>query len=144
MIRVVTGDPRPIFRQIVDDVRHKVAAGELVPGSKLPSVRALAMQLTINANTVAKAYAELTAEGLIESRKGVGVFVCEPRRLLSDEERARRLDEALRRFVGAVLPLGYASDEILERLARELEPLNLELPTELPTSKTTAERRGDD
>ena len=124
MIRIATGDPRPIFRQIVDDVRRKVATGELEPGSKLPSVRGLAMQLTVNTNTVAKAYAELTAEGLIESRKGVGVFVCEPRQRLSLQERRRRLDEAVERFVNAVISLGFDSPRILERLERELEGLD--------------------
>ena len=123
MIRIVTGDSRPIFRQIVDGVRRKIATGELVPGSKLPSVRGLAMQLTINTNTVAKAYNQLMAEGLIESRRGVGVFVCEPRQRLSLAERQRRLDEAVRHFVNDVVSLGFDAPEILERLGRELEPL---------------------
>lgn len=124
MIKVVTGDPRPIFRQIVDGVRRKVAIGELPPGSKLPSVRALAMQLTVNTNTVAKAYAELTSDGLIESRKGVGVFVCEPRQRLSLSERRRRLDDAVQQFVGSVISLGFDSEKILDRLASELEPMD--------------------
>ncbi|WP_346948977.1 GntR family transcriptional regulator, partial [Dyella sp.] len=60
MIDIATGDVRPISKQIVDAVRLKVATGELTPGWQLPSVRGLAQQLTINPNTVAKAYAELT------------------------------------------------------------------------------------
>ena len=123
MIQIVTGDRRPIFQQIVDGVRMKVASGELPAGSRLPSVRGLAMQLMVNTNTVAKAYAELTREGLIESRRGVGVFVCEPRLRLSDDERERRLEEAIRHFVGSVVTLGYDPAELLERLTRELEPL---------------------
>ena len=126
MIQIVTGDPRPIFRQIVDGLRLMMASGELAPGSRLPSVRALAQQLTINPNTVARAYAELTSEGQIESRKGVGVFVCEPRQRWSDAERERRLDEALQRFLGAVVSLGYEPEEILDRLAAELEAYSLE------------------
>ena len=63
MIFIATGDSRPIFRQIVDGLRMKIVSGELEPNTKLPSVRALAMQLMINPNTVAKAYGELTAEG---------------------------------------------------------------------------------
>jgi GntR family transcriptional regulator len=67
MIQITTGDARPISKQIVDGVRMKIATAELAPGDQLPSVRGLAQQLTINPNTVAKAYAELTAEGWLES-----------------------------------------------------------------------------
>jgi GntR family transcriptional regulator len=123
LIEIATGDPRPLFRQIVDGVRRKVASGELPEGSRLPSVRALAIQLMINPNTVAKAYAELTAEGLIESLKGVGVFVAARRQRLSAGERRRRLDEAVEQLVSAVLPLGYGVGEVVERVRAELEPL---------------------
>lgn len=124
MIKIVTGDARPLFRQIVDGLRLKIATGELVPGTRLPSVRGLAMQLTINPNTVSRAYNQLTQEGLIESRKGVGVFVLEPRQQLSDPERHRRLDEATHRFVNAVVSLGFEPEEILDHLARELACLS--------------------
>ena len=135
MIQIVTGDPRPVFRQIVDGLRMKIAAGELPPDTKLPSVRGLAMQLTVNPNTVAKAYAQLTSDGLIETRERVGVFVCEPRQRLSDGERERKLEEALREFVGTVVPLGYGTDEILERLGTALEPVTGE--------RTSAPARGE-
>ena len=82
MIQVVTGDPRPIFKQIVDGIRLKIASGEMPPGTKLPSVRALAMQITVNVNTVAKAYLDLTADGLIESQKGVEEFDARDRALV--------------------------------------------------------------
>jgi GntR family transcriptional regulator len=121
MISIVTGDPRPIFRQIVDGLTLKIVSGELPPGTKLPSVRSLAMELLINPNTVARAYAELTIEGLIESRHGVGVFVCERRLRLHDLERDRRLEEALQLFVASVLSLGFDPDEILERVGAALE-----------------------
>jgi GntR family transcriptional regulator len=128
VIQIVTGDPRPIFRQIVDGVKMGIASGELAAGSRLPSVRSLAMELTVNPNTVAKAYNELTAEGLIESQRGVGVFVCERRQRLAAEERERRLDEALTRFVSAVVSLGFPRQEILRRLDAELEPLGVASP----------------
>ena len=66
MLQVATGDPRPIGRQIIDAVRMAIATGELAAGDQLPSVRGLAQQLTINPNTVAKAYADLAAEGWLE------------------------------------------------------------------------------
>jgi GntR family transcriptional regulator len=123
MIQIVTGDTRPVFRQIVDGIRMQVATGELEPGARLPSVRGLAMQLTINSNTVAKAYAELTADGVIESRKGVGLFVCEARQRLSDDERERRLGLAVEGFVRDVVSLGFDPDELIQRLTKELSLL---------------------
>ena len=129
MIQIVTGDPRPVFQQIVDGLRMRIATGELTPGTKLPSTRGLALQLTINPNTVAKAYTALTAEGLVESRKGVGLFVSEPRQRLSHEERERQLDRAIHQFVVDVVSLGFGPDEILDRLDRELRPLALKTTT---------------
>jgi GntR family transcriptional regulator len=135
VIEIVTGDPRPLFRQIVDGIHRKIATGELPAGSRLPSVRSLAMQLTLNPNTVAKAYAELVAEGAIESLKGVGLFVSAPRQRLSADERERRLDEAVQQLVSAVLPLGFEVGTVVERVARELTPLT-------PASHAAVERRG--
>jgi GntR family transcriptional regulator len=120
MLQIVTGDPRPIIRQITDGIKRLVAGGELLPGDALPSVRGLAQQLSINPNTVAKAYAELTAEGWLLSRAGLGLYVAEQRQRLSDAERARRLDEAVDRFVGDVIGLDYPADTILDRVAGEL------------------------
>ncbi|MFC5547156.1 GntR family transcriptional regulator [Massilia aerilata] len=120
MLQIVTGDPRPIIRQIADGIKRLVAGGDLQPGDALPSVRGLAQQLSVNPNTVAKAYAELTAEGWLLSRAGLGLYVAEQRQRLSDPERARRLDEAVDRFVGDVIGLDYPSDTILDRVAGEL------------------------
>ena len=120
MIQIATGDPRPIGRQIVDAVRMKIATGELTAGDQLPSVRGLAQQLTINPNTVAKAYAELTTEGWLESRQGMGLYVSAPRQRLSDDERERRLDDAIGRFINDVIPLGFPPDEVHARVQLEL------------------------
>ena len=123
MIQIATGDPRPIGRQIVDAVRMKIATGELKAGDQLPSVRGLAQQLTINPNTVAKAYAELTTEGWLESRQGMGLYVAAPRQRLSDHERERRLDDAIGRFVNDVIPLDFPPDEVQARVGHEFRQL---------------------
>lgn len=120
MLTIATGDPRPITRQIVDGVRRQVASGELAVGAILPSVRGLAQQLSINPNTVAKAYAELTAEGWLDARAGLGLFVAAPRQRLSDEERGRRLDDAVQRFAGDVIGLGFPVETVLDHVAHEL------------------------
>ena len=120
MLHIVTGDPRPITRQITDGIKRHIAGGELIPGDALPSVRGLAQQLSINPNTVAKAYAELTAEGWLLARTGLGLFVAEQRQRLSDPERERRLGEAVDRFVSDVIGLDYPEQIILDRVAAEI------------------------
>ncbi|MFC0134873.1 GntR family transcriptional regulator [Massilia eurypsychrophila] len=121
MLQVVTGDPRPINRQIVDGVRRLIASGELPVGAALPSVRGLAQQLAVNPNTVAKAYTELTTEGWLDARAGLGLFVAIPRQRLSDDERARRLDDAVQRFAGDIIGLDYPASTVLDRVAVELD-----------------------
>lgn len=123
MLQIATGDPRPIIKQITDAVRVKIATGELEPGDRLPTVRGLAQQLTINPNTVAKAYAELTTEGWLESRQGMGLYVATPRQRLSAAERGRRLDAAIDRFVHDAVPLGFPPGEVLARVAHGFQQL---------------------
>lgn len=123
MLQIATGDARPIVRQIIDGVRLQIATGELKPGDQLPSVRGLAQQLTINPNTVAKAYAELTTEGWLESRQGMGLYVAAARQRLSQAERERRLEDAIGRFVNDVVPLDFPADDVQSRVAHELRRL---------------------
>lgn len=120
VLQIVTGDPRPIVRQITDGVKRLIAGGELAAGDILPSVRGLAQQLSINPNTVAKAYNELTAEGWLHARAGLGLFVAEQRQRLSDAERERRLGEAVDRFVSDVIGLDYPQQTVLDHVAAEL------------------------
>lgn len=113
---VHAGSPSPIYEQIEKQIRREVAAGRLPIGEQLPSVRALAEQLTVNPNTVARAYAELTAEGVVESQQGRGFFVAERRQILNKEERLRRLDEAARQFLDETVFLDFSLPELLQRL----------------------------
>ncbi|MDT8399701.1 MAG: GntR family transcriptional regulator [Pseudomonadales bacterium] len=122
-LSIKTGDPRPIFKQVVDGIGMAIAVGELAEGDKLPSVRALAMRLSINPNTVAKAYNELTSMGLVDSRQGLGLFVSVPKQLLSNNERKKRLQQAIERCLGDVMHLNYSDEEILKAFREELEGL---------------------
>lgn len=123
-IQIVTGDARPIFRQIVDGIRKEIASGALPTGSKLPSVRGLAMQLTINANTVAKAYNELTDLGLVESKKGLGLFVTQQQCTLSEDERTQKLEQATDDFINEIISLGFSHREIIEHVQGQLQTIN--------------------
>jgi GntR family transcriptional regulator len=122
-IHIAPGDTRPIFKQIVDGIRMEIACGNLPVGSKLPSVRGLAIQLTINANTVAKAYNELTSQGLLEARQGLGLFVSQPRQQLNLAEQQKRLDNAVQSLVNDVAYLDFEPRQILEKVSSALAKL---------------------
>ena len=88
-IAITTGSTTPIYKQITDQARLAAATGKLGVSDQLPSIRALAEQLVINANTVARSYADLAREGLIEARPGRGVFVIHKRKVFTREEGRR-------------------------------------------------------
>lgn len=122
-VRISTGSPVPIYRQIVDQIAHAVAAGALVPDDQLPSVRELAETLVLNPNTVARAYGELVREGVAESRQGRGVFITRRRQIYIRAERLRRLEAALDGLVNEAVFLDFSPDEIREALDRRLAAL---------------------
>jgi GntR family transcriptional regulator len=121
-LQLQAGDPRPLGRQIVEGVRRQIASGELPEGALLPSVRVLAAQLLVNPNTVAKAYAELTADGWLMARAAQGVYVAAWRERLSPAEQERRLDAACEAMVNQVLGLSFSADEVAERVRAALSP----------------------
>ena len=126
-ITVTTGSGTPIYRQIGDQVRLAVATGALAPGDPLPSVRALADRLVINANTVAKAYADLVRDGVVDSQQGLGFFVANKKRqVYSRAERLRRLHQALDAFVHEAVFLDFTADEIRKAVDEKLADLDLQ------------------
>jgi GntR family transcriptional regulator len=123
-VQISTGAGTPIYRQIVDQVRLGVATGGLAERQPLPSVRVLAERLVVNANTVAKAYAELIKDGVLESQQGLGVFVAPRRQLYSKAERSRRLRQALDDFIHAAVCLDFSADEIKKAVDDKLAALD--------------------
>ncbi len=123
-IHVTTGAGAPIYRQIVEQVRLAVATGTLAPGEVLPSVRSLAEQLVINFNTVAKAYAELVREGVLESLQGKGFFVAPKRQIYSRAERLRRLRNALDNFIHEAVFLDFSAEDIRTAVDEKLAELD--------------------
>jgi len=121
--QIITGSSTPVYRQIVDQVRKAVASGALRAGEQLPSVRALAEHLVINPNTVARAYGDLTRDGVIESQPGKGLFIAPRRQIFSDDERRRRLDQAIETFLNDVALLDFSQAEILALLKQRLSEL---------------------
>lgn len=116
-------DSRPIYEQIKDGLRRMIVTGAMAQDEKLPSVRALATQLSINPNTIQRAYRELEAEGYILSMPGKGSFVADA----TDLERQKRLDaeHALRAAAQSLAALGYGPDKLdalWAQMREELEP----------------------
>lgn len=122
-IHIAAGSPQSIYRQISDQIRRLVATNKLAVGDAVPSVRQLAKDLVINPNTVAKAYAELVRDGVLESQQGRGYFVARRKSIFTKSERLRRLDEALDLAVSQAITLDFTPDEISERLQLRLEKL---------------------
>jgi GntR family transcriptional regulator len=123
-IHITTGSDVPIFRQIVQQVRAAVASERLDVGQPLPSVRALAAELVVNHNTVAKAYAQLVRDGLVESHQGRGYFVSQRREIYTKSERTRRVTALIEPFVSEATTLGLSSDEILALVEKQLAKMS--------------------
>ncbi len=122
-IQITTGASQPIYRQIVDQVRHAVATGAVEVGDPLPSVRALATELVVNPNTIAKAFSALVRDGVIESQQGRGYFVAERRQIYTQKERARRLAEVMDPFLAEALSLGFDETQIVDEVRKRLRKL---------------------
>jgi GntR family transcriptional regulator len=125
-ITITTGSGTPIYRQIIDQVRLGVATSALVAGQSMPSVRALAEEHLVNANTVVKAYAELVRDGILESHHGKGFFVAQKRQIFSRAERKRRLRQAVEAFVHEAVFLDFTPDEVRQVVNEKLADLELE------------------
>ena len=90
-IHISSSDGVPIYIQIINRVKHLVAAGRLSPGDEMPPIRVLAEQLTVNPNTIARAYLELERSGLVTKRHGSGTYVSENRATVSHREKEKIL-----------------------------------------------------
>src|SRR6267378_1934060 len=112
--------PTPIYAQLDRSIRAAVATGQLEPGAQLPTVRQLAVDLAVNANTVARVYAQLERDGIVETRRGVGTFVREsptPQAALAHRE--RELRALIQHFVGDAALLGFTLAELITQLRKE-------------------------
>jgi len=109
---------QPIYRQVIDQIRRQVMAGRLREGEQLPSVRDLALQLRVNPMTISKAYSLLEMEGLLERRRGVGLFVAGLPKDKAGQTRTDMLEEALTKAVVTAVQLGIPEDKARDMLTR--------------------------
>lgn len=117
-LHITPGDGAPIYRQIIDQVKNLVAAGRLTPGDEMPPIRGLAQQLLINPNTVARAYRELEAQGVLVSRQGSGTVVADGGSPLARGERMRLLTAQVDKLLTEARQLGFDRDTVMELIEK--------------------------
>jgi len=117
-------DPKsgvPFYRQIIEQVKFAMARGDLQPGTQLPTVRQLAVDLSINPNTVIRAYRQMEIEGLLETHQGSGTFVGDRKPDIDDLERQRMLDQIITDILARASSYGLSLDEVLTGLQQRKE-----------------------
>lgn len=116
-------DTRPIYEQIIDNIKEQVIKGILKPGDQLPSVRQLAAMLTVNANTVMKAYGELEREEVIETIRGKGAFIAMMPSKILNEKQLVELRRTLKSSCITMHYMGMSREDVLKEVSQIYEEL---------------------
>ncbi len=114
-------DPKtgtPFYRQIIDQIKFGIASGNLKIGEQLPTVRALAVSLKVNLNTVAKAYKELEIQNVLETQQGTGTFISEIEIKISEEESNEKLEDICNEFCTIAFSYGFSINDIINQLKK--------------------------
>ncbi len=111
----------PFYRQIIEQAKFAIARGDIGPGDRLPTVRQLAVELSINPNTVIRAYRELEIEGMLVTQQGSGTFVSDSRPDIDELEQQRMLDQILTDMLARASAYGFTLDDLIEGLQHRKE-----------------------
>lgn len=106
----------PLYRQIIDQIRYGIASGRWMAGEQLPTVRALAVELKVNLNTVSKAYKELEILKILETQQGTGTFISEVNIVIDEKERHGKLEEICTEFQNVASTYGFGIDDLIGEL----------------------------
>ncbi|MDR2194458.1 MAG: GntR family transcriptional regulator [Treponema sp.] len=109
-----TASGTPIYRQIIRQIEYAILSERLKTGDRLPTIRALAVELKINPNTIAKAYSELEILGILTTQVGSGTFISDKKPEARNDVRNRKIQEVLGRFMQELKNLGVEKNELLE------------------------------
>lgn len=115
-------DPRPLYLQVKEQLRHRIAVGELKPGDDIPSIRQLAADIRVSVITIKRAYLELELEGVIRTRHGRGSVVADNPKI-GESLKAQELDRHLLEAVHAAAVMRLTEEELIERL-RQIRSAN--------------------
>jgi GntR family transcriptional regulator len=111
----------PFYRQIIDQVLLAVADGRLKVGAQLPTVRQLAVDLSVNLNTVAKAYREMEIRGIVQTQQGTGTFIAARASGGKSREKRKAVNDLLDRFIANAEALGIPIEELVDALVGRAE-----------------------
>src|SRR3954467_2859864 len=117
-IHISTADGVPIYLQIVNQIKYLVSSGRLAVGEELPPIRTLAEQLVVNPNTVARAYRELEAIGIVEKRRTAGTYVSDQGSPLARRERLRILTERVDALLAEARQMDIAFEDVIKLAER--------------------------
>ncbi|MGH4051641.1 MAG: GntR family transcriptional regulator [Clostridium sp.] len=117
MINIDSRSSKPIYEQIIEKIKENIIKGILKPGDKLPSVRELASLITINPNTISKAYNELERMKVIEVIRGKGTFVVENFKPIMDEEKMREIKDHMKKIIIEAHYVGVDREQLIEILS---------------------------
>ena len=124
-IRIDNASDRPVYQQIIDQIKRDIALGRIVKNEKLPTVRQLAVQIAINPNTIAKAYRQLEQQGIIVTKAGAGAFVANLDSNLSRSVRKKVISEELERIAVDAYHMQIDSQTLLEWFNNAVVKFNL-------------------
>jgi GntR family transcriptional regulator len=113
------GSGVPVYRQIITQIENAVLSGRLKTGDKLPTIRALAVELKINPNTIAKAYNELEIRGILSTQAGSGTYISEKHPVPDEDEHSKKVLQTLNRFMREMNELGLDSKAVVKLLKKE-------------------------
>ena len=109
----------PFYRQIIDQIKFGIASGSLKLGEQLPTVRALAVELKINLNTVTKAYKELEIQSILETQQGTGTFIGKTDIKIPAEEKNKKLKSICNEFTTIAYSYGFSTSDIINELQNQ-------------------------
>ena len=122
-LHISSHDGVPIYLQIVNQVKYLVASGRLAPGEELPPIRALAEQLLVNPNTVARAYRELELAGVVTKRRTAGTYVSDTASPLARRERLKIVTERVDALLAEARQMNIDTDELIELIQERDEAM---------------------
>ncbi len=114
-------DPKagvPFYRQIIDQIKFGIASGSLRIGEQLPTVRALAVELKVNLNTVSKAYKELEIQNILETQQGTGTFIGKTEIKIPQKEKSKKLQDICNEFSTIAFSYGFSNEDIINELQK--------------------------